>query len=74
MSKTFKRKQTKIVREGKYAAEVEVELVYTEGGWSPYLSLQDAEKLDEVRAALREGDVKKASELARIFTLTPVMV
>ena len=63
-----KKKQTKIVHEGKYAAEVDVELIYTEGGWSPYLSLQDAEKLDEVRAALRQGDVKRASELARVFT------
>lgn len=67
-----KRKQTKIVREGKYTAEVDVELVYTEGGWSPYLSLQDAEKLDLVRQALRDGDLKSASEMARIFTLTPV--
>lgn len=69
-----KRKQTKIVHEGKYAAEVDVELVYAEGGWSPYLSLQDAEKLDLVRSALRDGDLKSASELARIFTLTPVTV
>ena len=68
------KKHTKIVHEGKYAAEVDVELIYEEGGWSPYLSLQDAEKLDEVRVALRNGDVKRAGEFARIFTLTPVMV
>jgi len=41
---------------------------------SPYLSLDDAYKLDDVRYALRKGDLKTASRLARIFTLTPVAV
>jgi hypothetical protein len=26
-----------LVREGKYAAEVSIELIEEEGGWSPYL-------------------------------------
>jgi hypothetical protein len=29
-------KTVKLVREGKYAAEVEVDLIEDEGGWSPY--------------------------------------
>jgi hypothetical protein len=62
----------KLIREGHYAAEVEVELIDTEEGWSPYLSLEDAERLDEVRKALRRGDLKRASQLARVFQLTPV--
>jgi hypothetical protein len=65
---------TKLVRAGQYAAEVEVELLETETGWSPYLSLEDAQKLDEVREALRDGNLKKASQLARVFKLTPVAV
>ncbi len=67
-----KRRQNKLVREGAYAAEVEVELVDAEGGWAPYLSLDDAHKLDEVREALRRGDVRAASRLARVFSLTPL--
>jgi len=67
-----KRRQTKLVREGAYAAEVEVELIDAEGGWAPYLSLDDAHKLDEVREALRRGDVRTASRLARVFSLTPL--
>jgi hypothetical protein len=67
-----KRHQTKLVHEGQYAAEVEVELLYTDDGWSPYLSLEDAYKLDEVRDALRRGDVSSAARLSRVFTLTPV--
>jgi hypothetical protein len=67
-----KRRHTKLVREGPYAAEVDVELIVAEGGWAPYLSLDDAHKLDEVREALRRGDVRTASRLARVFRLTPL--
>jgi hypothetical protein len=67
-----KRRHTRLVREGAYAAEVEVELIEAEGGWAPYLSLDDAHKLDEVREALRRGDVRTASRLARVFSLTPL--
>jgi hypothetical protein len=69
-----KRHHKKYVHEGQYVAEVEVELLDTDEGWSPYLSLDDAKKLDDVRVALRTGDVKAASRLARVFLLTPVAV
>jgi hypothetical protein len=63
----------KLVREGEFVAEVNVNLVETEGGWAPYLSVDDAYKLDDVRDALRAGDVKRASRLAtRVYRLTPV--
>lgn len=66
------RRHTKFLREGPYAAEVDVELIEEENGWSPYLSLDDARKLDEVREALRRGDLEAASRLGRVFSLTPV--
>ncbi len=67
-------KSTKrLVREGEFVAEVEVTLVEAESGWTPYLSLEDACKLDDVRDALRAGDVRRASQLAdRVYRLTPV--
>ncbi|SNB47305.1 hypothetical protein [Geobacter sp. DSM 9736] len=65
---------TKMVHEGNYVAEVEVDLVLSDEGWSPYLSLEDAYKLDDVRNALRHGDVKSAAALARVYTLTPVAI
>jgi hypothetical protein len=68
------RQYTKLVHEGEYVAEVDVELIETDSGWSPYLSLDDAFKLDDVREALRRGDVTTASRHARLFTLTPVAV
>ena len=64
--------QTKFVHEGEYVAEVEVQLIESAEGWAPYLSLEDAQKLDEEREALRRGDLTTASELARVFRLTPV--
>jgi hypothetical protein len=67
-----KRLHTKLIHEGQYAAEVEVTLIETDEGWSPYLSLEDAQKLDTIRKALRRGDLKQASQLARVFQLTPV--
>ncbi len=67
-----KRQHKKLVHEGQYVAEVEIELIDTDEGWSPYLSLDDALKLDDVRDALRRGDLRKASRLARVFTLTPL--
>lgn len=67
------RRHSKLVHEGNYVAEVEVELVETDSGWSPYLSLDDAYRLDDVRDALRRGDIKAASRLARVFALTPLV-
>jgi hypothetical protein len=66
------RRHTKLVREGRYVADVEVELIETGDGWSPHLSLDDAYKLDDVREALRRGDIREASRRARVFSLTPV--
>ncbi|MCH7915215.1 MAG: hypothetical protein IH856_19645 [Deltaproteobacteria bacterium] len=69
-----KKHHSKLVHEGQYVAEVEVELLETDEGWSPYLSLEDAYKLDDVRGALRRGDIKRAAQIARVFTLTPVAI
>ena len=68
------RKRTKLVHEGRYVAEVQVDIEYDETGWSPYLSPDDAYKLDDVREALRRGDVVAASRQATVYTLTPVAV
>jgi len=69
-----KKHHTKFVHEGQYAAAVEVDWIESETGWSPCLSVEDAEKLDEVREALKAGDLKKAGHLARVFQLTPLAV
>jgi hypothetical protein len=50
------RKRTKVVHEGKYVAEVDVDLIETDEGRPPYLSLEDTYRLDDVRDALRRGE------------------
>jgi hypothetical protein len=63
----------RLVREGDLVAEVDVDLIESEDGWAPYLSLDDAYRLDDVREALRTGDLQRASQLAsRIYRLMPV--
>lgn len=65
-------KHTKLIHEGEYAAEVDVELIEADQGWAPYLSVADARKLDAVRDLLRSGDLDSAREQARIFRMVPV--
>ncbi len=66
------RRIAKLVHEGTYVAEVDVESIFTADGWSPYLTVEDACKLDDVRDALRRGDLKAATKIARVYSLTPV--
>ena len=69
------RKHTQLLREGDYVAEVDVELVDDDPpdvGWGPYLLPSDAFKLDDVRRALRAGDLTTAGRLARVFRITPI--
>ena len=62
----------KLIHEGKYAAQVTVELEYTDEAWSPTMSLDDARKLDAVRLALRRGDIAEAAKYGRVFELLPL--
>jgi len=66
------RTYTKLVHEGHYVAAVKVRLIESDDAWSPYLNVDDAKKLDDVRQALRREDLKRASELAQIFEMTPI--
>jgi hypothetical protein len=67
-----KRNRVKYVHEGKYAVEVNVELLEDETAWSPYLSVDDACRLDDAREALRREDISAASHIGRVFELQPV--
>jgi len=69
-----KRSHKKLVHEGNFVAEVEVQLIDSNEGWAPYLSRENANKLDEVRKALRKGDMNTATRLARVYELIPVNV
>jgi hypothetical protein len=67
------RQKIKLVHEGQYVAEVAVEVTESEQGWSPTMSLEDAFKLDDVREALKAGDLKAAAQYGRVYELRPVI-
>ena len=67
-------KRKKYIHVGQYVAEVDIELSESgnKGEWGPYLSLEDAHLLDDVRELLKSGDIAQASQKARLYTLTPI--
>jgi hypothetical protein len=67
------RQKIKLVHEGQYVAEVAVEVTESEQGWSSTMSLEDAYKLDDVREALKAGDLKAAAQYGRVYELRPVI-
>ena len=67
------RQKIKFVHEGQYVAEVAVEVTESEQGWSPTISLEDAYKLDDVKKALKAGDLKAAAQYGRVYELRPVV-
>ncbi len=72
MTQRSTRKSKEFLHEGKYAAEVAIELIYSEESWSPTMLLDDARKIEAVRLALRRGDIAEAAQYGGVFELTPV--
>lgn len=65
--KMKKKYYKKLIHEGQYVAEVDIELIDADEGWSPYLSLDDAQKLDDVRNALRRGVILRLPVDALVY-------
>ncbi|MEX0963728.1 MAG: hypothetical protein WDZ52_06780 [Pseudohongiellaceae bacterium] len=68
-----KGQKIKYVHEGPYVAEVAVEIIESETGWSPTISLEDSYKLDDVKEALKSGDLKAAAKYGRVYELRPIV-
>jgi hypothetical protein len=68
----MKSQTIRVIIEGKYAAEVPIELIEDETGWSPYVSFEDATKVVDVRRALRRGDIAAAAKHAKVYELLPL--
>jgi hypothetical protein len=64
--------RVKYIHEGNYVAEVTIQLLETDESWSPYISLEDAYRLDDVREALRKNDTKEAAKYGTIYRLHKV--
>ena len=68
----MKKKKTKYLHAGRYVAEVEVDLIESDKSWAPYMSVEQATKLDDVREALQQNDLEAASKYGRIYRLEPI--
>jgi len=66
------RRVTRFVHAGRYAAEVSIELIPDDDAWGPYLSMDDASKLERIQAALEKGEIVAAAREARVFELLPI--
>ncbi len=66
------KKKTKYIHAGRYVAEVEVNLIESDDEWAPYLSIEDATRLDDVREALQKEDMESASRYGGIYKLEPI--
>lgn len=62
----------RLVQQGDFVAKVPVTLIHDETGWSPYLSHEDMLRLDDVREALKRGDIAEAKRFGDVFVLKPV--
>jgi hypothetical protein len=69
-----RRRSAKLVHEGRYVAEVDIELIDADEVWAPYSSLDDALRLDNVRDARRRGGLESAGRHARLYSLTSIAV
>ena len=68
------KKTIKYIHEGFYVAEVEIDLVVSNSGWSPTMSLKDALKLDKIREYLRVGNLVTAVKYATIYEMHKIAV
>lgn len=66
------KKKTKFIHSDRYVAEVDVELEIGDQEWAPYLSVEEARKLDLVKKCLVNKNFKPLSGIARIFEKKPV--
>jgi len=65
-------KNYRFIHEGNYVSEAEGGLLEDDTGWSPYLSVEDAYKLNHVRETLRWRDLESAMKYGRIYELRPI--
>ena len=66
------RRTQRLVKEGPYIAEVDVDADRDRPRMVALRFSQDVRKLDDVRLALRRGDLAAAARLGRVYELKPV--
>lgn len=68
----MKKTKVKLIHEGQYIAEVPLEVDDVDKPWAPWVTVEEARKLDEVRLALRRNDLAAAGKFGKIYRVTQV--
>ena len=68
----MKKQTIRVIIEEKYAAEVPIEMLEDETGWSPYVTFDDATKVADVRRALRSRDIATATRYGMVYEHLPL--
>ena len=68
----MKKTKVKLIHEGQYIAEVPIEVDDVDQPWAPWVTVEEARKLDEVRLALRRNDIETAGKHGKIFRVSQV--
>jgi hypothetical protein len=68
----MEKKQTRLIHEGAYVAEVRIAIERADGPWAPYVSPVEAMKIDEVRLALRKNDIEAAAKYGKVYRVSLV--
>jgi hypothetical protein len=68
------RKAVELIHEGRYAAQVPVDFIEDDTGWSRIFRWKMQKKLDAVRLALRRGEIAEAAKHGRVFELKPISI
>ena len=67
-------KKVKYIHEGNFVAEVEVNIILDDNQWAPYLSLDDAYMLDDIRDALRKKDFQSIPKNVKVYKMHPIAI
>lgn len=68
----IKQSKLKLIHEGHYLAKVYIEAEQTEAPWGPYVTPEEAGKIDALRLALRRNDIATAARYGTVYRLTQV--
>jgi len=68
----MEKNRTKLIHEGDYVAKIEIVIEQSDGPWGPYVSPDEAMKLDAVRIALRKNDIEAAAKYGKVYRLSLV--
>ena len=57
---------------GDVMAEIDVVMTEEPSAWGPHIDPSELDRIDELRRALKSGDLKAASKEARLYSVKPL--